>query len=166
MTANAHYYYYAHIIILRGRAHHSTRQIWPIATDRVMVCWSVCLSVTTVSHTEMANWDAISDVDSSGTKELCIRWESRSRMGRGKRHLRGGWHQVLTACCQPAFRLAIHRSSQLSHQIFPTKNPATMQPLFKILWPLVITYHCWSSLLRRIFRKYTTSEKNYSTGWP
>ena len=47
-----------------------------------VVCWSVCRSVTEVSHAKM-DGDAVWLEDSSGPKEPCITWGLDQCMGRG-----------------------------------------------------------------------------------
>jgi len=47
------------------------------------------------------------------------------------------WHWNFPACCQPEFWLAGYSSSYVSRQIFPMKNFPVMQPVVKIVWPLV-----------------------------
>jgi len=87
-----------------------TAQTWPFATDvacsviclSVCVCASVCLCA---GHTDVpwqngwTNRDAVWTADSCGYKATCIRWGSRSHVGRDRLGMSGSLISTGSLCC-------------------------------------------------------------------
>lgn len=108
--------------------------MWPIATDGVT--WSVCNN-----HEQCkigwTNQDAVWYMNLGETKELCIRWGSRSPHKRdtfegddigifphaAKHHSQWPWQQEFPACCRRVFRLAGFRKSSVTLNFPIEKSP-------------------------------------------
>jgi len=110
-----------------------------------MVCWSVCLSVMTVSaakksepiETSFGMWN------SGGPKELCIRWGPDRPLEAhcAEHHPQWPRHQDFPTCCQPLFRLPSGTSSRVSLN-FPIEKSPCDASFHQMVSPLVMAALC------------------------
>ena len=85
------------------------------------VCLSVCLSLCNDLEPckyGLTNGDAVWDMDSGGSKELCVRWGPESRTAYGKEHFRGAKTSGFSGTQPSTVPGGPHAADQRSAEVF------------------------------------------------